>query len=229
VPAWPTPMSVRRAAGTAVGAALLLGAATALAPSAAAVDDPARPDYAVTSGPSCHPGGVQIRVVAGTAPYRVVLATTRQPGGEDSADLVPGETAVLSTGDVDWGETIDSRLEFTALDGSGDAFTDELVPFTFTRPAEEDCAAIAPSLAGNSPATVPATVPGAATGEGDDAASAPGDVQLEATASAAAVSPAPAQAPWAAAAAGVALAGAAGGVVLAARRRATSASGTMDR
>jgi len=33
---------------------------------------------------------------------------------------------VLRTDDVAWGETIDGRLEFTAQDGSGVAYTDEL-------------------------------------------------------------------------------------------------------
>jgi len=138
---------------------LLLVASVAFAPSAAAVDDLTRPDFRVTHGPSCHPGGVQIEVVAGTAPYRVVLATTREPDGEDSAELTPGQTVLLDTGDVDWGETIDSRLEFTALDGSGEVFADELVPYSFTRPAREDCAAIvAPVAAAATP-----SAPGAAT------------------------------------------------------------------
>ncbi|MGY1600627.1 hypothetical protein [Geodermatophilus sp. SYSU D00815] len=161
VPAGPTPNIPRSAAGR--GAALLLallGAGVALAPPAAAVDDLARPNYAVVQGPSCHPGGVRIEVVAGTAPYRVVLATSRTPAGEDAAEIRPGETVVLATADVAWGERIDSRLEFTALDDSGDTFADDLDPYTFTRPAEEDCAAIAPTTAGASPA--PATVPGTA-------------------------------------------------------------------
>jgi hypothetical protein len=123
-------------------ALLFFGAAVATAVPAAAVEDPARPDARVTHGPSCQPGGVVVEVTAGTAPYAVRLATTRAPGGEDAAELVPGETVVLRTGDVDWGETIDSRLEFQALDGSGVTYVDELEVFTFTRPAEADCAAI---------------------------------------------------------------------------------------
>src|SRR5215203_3147214 len=46
---------------------------------AAAIDDPTRPDARVTHGPSCRPGGLVVEVQAGTAPYSVRLATTRQP------------------------------------------------------------------------------------------------------------------------------------------------------
>ncbi|MGY1786754.1 hypothetical protein [Geodermatophilus sp. SYSU D00698] len=146
----------------------LLAGWVALAGPALAADDPARPDARVTHGPSCRPGGVAVEVTAGTVAYAVTLATTRSPDGEDSAELAPGETVVLRTGDVDWGETIDSRLEYTALDGSGTAYTDELDGFSFTRPAEEDCAAItAPSPAEVPPAPMPTPVPepGAPAGE----------------------------------------------------------------
>src|SRR3954447_17111058 len=188
-------------------------AGVALASSAAAADDPARPDYTVVSGPSCHPGGVQIRVVDGTVPFSVVLATTREPDGEDSADLAPGETVLLHTGDVDWGETIDSRLVFTARDGSGATFTDELADYSFTRPAQEDCAAIAPSLSGvtDAPATVPAS--------SGDRAPQDGDLQVEPAASLQAAAPGNRPPDWALTAAGVSLAGAAGGFVLVASRR----------
>ncbi len=146
---------------------LALLAGPAVAGPAAAIDDPARPDARVTHGPSCRPGGVVVEVVAGTVPYEVTLATTRTPDGEDSAELAAGGTAVLRTGEVAWGETIDGWLEYRALDGSGDSWVDELAGYTFTRPAEEDCAAItAPSA--------PATVPGTSTGPGPSAP-APGD------------------------------------------------------
>jgi hypothetical protein len=132
-------------------AALLLGGVVLAAP-AAAVDDPSTPDAHVTHGPSCRPGGVVVEVIGGTVDYEVTLATTRSPGGEDFAVVPAGATVELRTGDVDWAETIDGRLEYTALDGSGTSFVDELAGYTFTRPAEEDCAAIA------APAAV-ATVP----------------------------------------------------------------------
>lgn len=124
------------------GLVLLLGAGVAVAPPAAAVDDPSRPDVRVTHGPSCRPGGLVIEVTAGSSPYVVRLATTREPGGEDEATVLPGTTVVLRTGDVAWGETIDGRLEFEARDGSGDAFVDELDVFSFTRPSSRDCAAV---------------------------------------------------------------------------------------
>ena len=156
---------------------------------------------------------MQIRVVDGTVPYSVVLATTRHPDGEDRADLQPGETVVLHTGDVAWGETIDSRLEFTARDGSGDTFSDDLVAYSFTRPAEKDCAAIAPSLAGTtaSPATVPASSGG----------SAPSHLDLQVAVAAASQPVAPVNRPpaWAPIAAGVSLLGAGSGLVLVAGSR----------
>ena len=110
---------------------------------AVAVEDPTRPDGRVTHGPSCKPGGLVVEVTAGSAPYFVRLATTRQPAGEDEATLAPGATVTLRTDDVAWGETIDGRLEYTARDGSGVTFVDELETYSFTRPTEEDCAAVA--------------------------------------------------------------------------------------
>jgi len=121
---------------------LFAGAVTVAAP-AAAIDDPSRPDARVTHGPSCRPGGLVVEVVAGTAPYTVRLATTRNPTGEDEAVLAPGETVVLRTDDVDWGETIDGRLEYSARDGSDFSYVDELEEYSFTRPTLEDCEAVA--------------------------------------------------------------------------------------
>lgn len=125
--------------------AALLCAGVVLAGPAAAVDHEARPDARVTHGPSCRPGGVVVEVTAGTVGYAVTLATVRRPAGEDSAEVAPGAVAVLGTGPVDWGETIDPFLRYTALDGSGTGYVDDLTGFDFTRPAAEDCAAIAPS------------------------------------------------------------------------------------
>jgi hypothetical protein len=145
---------------SAATAALLLGG-IALASPAAAVDDPAKPDARITHGPSCHPGGVVVEVTGGTADYDVVFATTRSPGGEDSARVPAGTTVVLRTDGVAWGETIDGRLEYTPVDGAGGSFVDELEGYTFTRPAEEDCAAIAAPAAA---ATVPQVEPEAEVG-----------------------------------------------------------------
>jgi len=84
----------------------------------------------------------------------VRLATTRTPSGEDEATLQPRQTAVLHTGDVANGETIDGRLEYTALDGSGVTFVDELEEYSFTRPTKQDCDAIAdPSSSGSATAS----------------------------------------------------------------------------
>lgn len=126
------------------GVLALVVAGVALAGPAAAVDHAARPDVRVTHGPSCRPGGVVVEVAGGTVGHAVTLATTRAPGGEDTAEVAPGAVVVLATGEVDWGETIDPFLEIRALDGSGAAWVDELPGYSFTRPAEEDCAAIAP-------------------------------------------------------------------------------------
>jgi hypothetical protein len=102
-----------------------------------------------------------VEIVAGTAPYAVRLATTRTPSGEDSATLQAGQTAVLHTGDVAYGETIDGRLEYTALDGSGVTFVDELEEYSFTRPTKQDCDAIAdPSPSGSAtPSSSGSTAP----------------------------------------------------------------------
>jgi hypothetical protein len=127
-----------------VMALALLCAGIALAGPAAAVDDAARPDARVTHGPSCRPGGVVVEVLGGTVGYAVTLATTRSPAGEESAEVAPGAVVVLSTGPVEWGETIDPFLRYLALDGSGAGWVDELPGYSFTRPAAEDCAAIAP-------------------------------------------------------------------------------------
>jgi hypothetical protein len=139
------PVAPWDAARAALLAALLAAGPLVLAAGPAlAVDDPARPDAHVTHGPSCAAGGVVVEVTAGTVPYSVVLATTRQPAGEERAELAAGATVTLSTGDVDWGETVDSRLEYAALDGSGVAYVDELDDWTMTRPSQQDCAAVAP-------------------------------------------------------------------------------------
>ena len=152
-----------RPASVVVMALALLCAGIALAGPATAVDDVARPDARVTHGPSCRPGGVVVEVTGGTVGYAVTLATTRRPTGEESADLAPGAVVVLSTGPVEWGETIDPFLEYTALDGSGAGYVDELTGFSFTRPAAEDGAAItAPAGAAVVPPAevVPLPVPG---------------------------------------------------------------------
>jgi hypothetical protein len=151
---------------------LFVGAAVATAAPAAAIDDPTRPGARVTHGPSCRPGGLVVEVVAGTAPYAVRLATTRTPTGEDEAVLQPGETVILRSDDVAHGETIDGRLEYTARDGSGTSFVDELEEYSFTRPTSEDCAALAaptspepapPTTA--SPTAEPETTPSGGSGE----------------------------------------------------------------
>lgn len=145
-------------------AALLLFLTTGVLASAGpalAAQDPSRPQASVTRGPSCEPGGVEVTVVAGSVPYHVVLATTRHPEGEDAADVAAGASVVLHTGDVAWGETIDSRLLYSALDGSGATSTDELDDWTMTRPSEADCAAIAsPSPSGPAPGGAAGTASG---------------------------------------------------------------------
>ena len=109
-----------------------------------------------------------VEVVAGTTPYAVKLATTRTPSGEDGAVLQPGQSAVLHSNDVDYGETIDGRLEFTALDGSGVSYVDELEEYSFTRPTKKDCDAIAdptpdPDASPSPSASAAATPAGTAT------------------------------------------------------------------
>jgi hypothetical protein len=146
---------------------VLLGAAVAAAAPALAIEDPTRPDVRVTHGPSCRPGGIVVEVVAGSAPYDVVLATTRRPAGEDQASLLTESSSVaLRTDDVAPGETIDPRLEFTARDGSGSGYVDELEDYTLTRPTVEDCeAALSPPPPPPAPPTaaVETTAPGSSS------------------------------------------------------------------
>ena len=157
------------ASGGLVTGFVLVLLALASAP-AAAVEDTARPVGHVTHGPSCKPGGLVVEVVAGTSPYFVRLATTRRPAGEDEATVAAGATVTLRTDDVGWGETIDGRLEFEARDGSGVTFVDELDTYSFTRPTQEDCEAVATSSDGSVPPGVPpvaAVVSSSATAEQD--------------------------------------------------------------
>ncbi|MGY1827507.1 MULTISPECIES: hypothetical protein [unclassified Blastococcus] len=156
---------------------VLLGLAVAGAAPAQALDDPSRPDARVTHGPSCRPGGIVVEVVAGTVPYSVVLATGRTPSGEDEAVLVALGSVVLRTGDVAPGETIDPRLEFTAQDGSGDTFVDDLADYTLTRPTVEDCeVAMSPPPPPPAPPTagVEPTDPGSSAGTTAPAPTTPG-------------------------------------------------------
>lgn len=205
-------------------------ASVATAGPAAAVADGARPDAQVTNGPSCAPGGVVVQVVAGSVPYHVVLATTRAPAGEDAADLQPGQTVELHSREVAYGETIDSRLEYSALDGSGASFVDELTGLTFTRPSAADCAAVSTPAAG--------TVPAAEPGQGADPDARPqsgvasqGDsVRVFPAAQRSAVAAAPGSSPAALVVAALALLAASGGLVSAlrsrGRRSAPEATGT---
>jgi hypothetical protein len=140
---------------------------------AAAVEDPTRPDGRVTHGPSCKPGGLVVEVVGGTSPYVVRLATTRQPAGEDEATLAPGDTVTLRSGDVAWGETIDGRLEYTARDGSGDTFVDELETYSFTRPTQEDCEAVSDPSGIEAPPAAPPSAGVSSTPPSSEAVPAP--------------------------------------------------------
>ena len=135
-------------------AVLLLTVASAVlaATPAAAIGDESQPYARVTHGPSCRPGGVVVEITGGAVPVAVTLSTTRTPAGEDSAEVQPGETVVLRSGGVAWGETIDPWIEYTTLEGPADSSVDDLEGYTFTRPAEADCAAITAPAA---PASVP--------------------------------------------------------------------------
>ena len=70
-----------------------------------------------------------------------------------------------------YGETIDGRLEYTALDGSGVTFADELEEYSFTRPTKEDCDAIADptSSSATSSASVASSTGGGTPAQGGTA------------------------------------------------------------
>lgn len=224
MPTGSTPGGQAHAGRRARSGALLTGLLTLLtlgvltAGPALAVGDGTHPDVHVTNGPSCRPGGVVVQVVAGTVPYHVVLATTRDPGGEDAADLAPGQTALLHSRDVDWGETIDSRLQFTALDGSGISYVDELDGWTFTRPAQSDCAAVASPAAGVVPSPGPISPDPDAVPAGSHGSGAV-PVQVRPAADQAGLAPTGTVSPWPPVVSAVALLAAGAGVVVALRRR----------
>ena len=173
----------------------LFAAAVAAAAPAAAIDDPTRPAAQVTHGPSCRPGGLVVEVRAGTVPYAVRLATTRTPAGEDEVELAPGQSAVLTSGDVAWGETIDGRLEYTARDGSGDTFVDELEDYSFTRPTQEDCAAVTAPASPAPTTSAPGSAPASTSAAGTDGDAVPPPPSVASSAGSGATTPAADTAP----------------------------------
>ncbi|WP_229682004.1 hypothetical protein [Modestobacter marinus] len=127
-----------RTVGLALGAVLAAGVVTA--GPAAALEDPRRPTGTVTHGPSCGPAVVRVQVTNGTEPHRVALVFDGVEE-QDAADLLPGEQVELTSGDVDWGVTVDVSVTVADPDGT----TEPPLEFrTYTRPSEEDCAAVAP-------------------------------------------------------------------------------------
>ncbi|MDQ1660642.1 MAG: hypothetical protein QOJ68_622 [Blastococcus sp.] len=164
---------------------LVAGAALAAAGPAAAAEDTSRPVVRIVKGPSCSPGGMVIDVVARTTAYSVRLATTRTPAGEDSGTVQPGATLRLHGADVAYGETVDSRLEYTAVDGSGTSYVDELEDWTMTRPSKVDCDAVAAQPSADSSAGVAPSSP-AATSSTAAAAGSTGGGQSSAASQAAA-------------------------------------------
>jgi hypothetical protein len=113
---------------------------------------------------------VVIDVVARSAAYSVRLATTRTPAGEDSGTVQPGATLRLRGAAVAYGETVDSRLEYTALDSTGTSYVDELDDWTMTRPSKEDCDAVAAPSSASSADDPTASSSSAASPSGSSAA-----------------------------------------------------------
>jgi uncharacterized membrane protein YgcG len=170
----PSRSAAQRSTSFGVVAGLLVvfaAAALAAAGPAAAVEDTSRPVARVVKGPSCSPGGMVIDVVARTAPSSVRLATTRTPAGEDSGTVQPGATLRLYGADFAYGETVDSRLEYTALDATGTSYVDELVDWTMTRPSKADCDAVATPSSAGSAADAAGSSSSAAASSGSSAAS----------------------------------------------------------
>ncbi|MCZ2817397.1 hypothetical protein [Modestobacter sp. VKM Ac-2984] len=125
-------------AGLALGAILVAGVAAA--GPAAALEDPRRPTASVTHGPSCGPAVVRVQVTNGTEPHRVALVFDGVEQ-QDVADLDPGEQVELTSEDVDWGVTVEVSVTVADPDGT----VEQPLHFqTYTRPSEEDCAAVMP-------------------------------------------------------------------------------------
>jgi hypothetical protein len=132
-------------------ACALLAGAVGLAGPAAAIEDPRRPTAEVTSGPSCGPAVVRVAVTNGTEAHTLVLVVD-DAGAQGSADLGPGETAELTSGDVDWGQTVEVAVAVTDLDGTAE---ESLRLGTYTRPSAEDCAAVTAPEATADPTPAP--------------------------------------------------------------------------
>ncbi|MCZ2803743.1 hypothetical protein O2W18_01340 [Modestobacter sp. VKM Ac-2983] len=142
------------AAGLALGALLVAGVAgVAAAGPAAALEDPRRPAATVTHGPSCGPGVVRVQVTNGTEPHRVALVFDGVEQ-QDVADLAPGQQAELISEDVDWGVTVEVSVTVADPDGT----VEQPLHFqTYTRPSEEDCAAVMPPPTPVTPTPDPST------------------------------------------------------------------------
>src|SRR3954452_8638237 len=142
----PTTFSSARAALTPAltvltPACALLAGGVALAGLAAAIEDPRRPDAEVTHGPSCGPAVIRVAVTNGTEPHRVALVFDGTAEQQD-AELAAGEQVKLTSGDIDWGRTVDVSLTVTDPDGT----VEDPIQFgTYTRPSAEDCAAVTPT------------------------------------------------------------------------------------
>ena len=132
--------------------AAALAAGVALAGPAAAMEDPRSPTVEVTHGPSCGPAVVRVQVTGGDAGGHVALVFDGT-AVQQEADLGPGQQVELGSADVGWGVTVDVSVTAAAADG---AVYEPVQLGTYTRPSQEDCAAIA------APVTVPVTVPVAA-------------------------------------------------------------------
>ena len=120
-----------------VAAAVTAG--VAFAGPAAAIEDPRRPAVEVTHGPSCGPAVVRVQVTNGNTAGHVALVLDGT-AVQQEADLGPGEQVELGSADVDWGVTVDVSVTAVGTDG---AALEPVQLGTYTRPAKEDCDAVA--------------------------------------------------------------------------------------
>jgi hypothetical protein len=128
---------------------------------ASAVVDPARPTARLLHGPNCSDGFVRVEVTNGSAEHTVTL-TYDGVGTGAPATLAVGERTVLEGAELDWGTRAEVGVAVTGVDGP----EEPLDLGDWTRPTEEDCAAVTGPTGTTSPPTAPTSTGGTTTSSG---------------------------------------------------------------
>ncbi len=132
--------------GTLAFSLALVGGLATAAP-AIALEDPTRPSGRVVHGPNCVDGYLRIEITNGTRPHTVTIGYDGTAAGPATELAAGGETTLEGT-EIDWGRTVDVAVAVTGSEGDEPPLTFS----AYTRPTEEDCAAVTPP-----PTTAPPT------------------------------------------------------------------------